>query len=86
MSTAIAGEPAAGASQRWFLVSSLESCYPSHAHGHFMYQSRWSRFNLQSLGRHVMHIRAAAAASVVSARIHFLFDSIFHREELKVTG
>ena len=35
--------------------------------------------------RHVMHIFADAA--VVSMRIHFLFDSIFHREEeLKVTG
>ena len=32
-----------------------------------------------------MHIFADAA--VVSMRIHFLFDSIFHREEeLKVTG
>ena len=32
-----------------------------------------------------MHICAAVAA-VVSLRNHFLFDSIFHGEELKVTG
>ena len=40
--------------------------------------------NLGSHPGHVMHFCFAATA--VSMRIHFLSDSIFHGEELKVTA